>query len=73
MPGKPLDITDSTFDAEVLKSDLPVLVDFWASWCPPCRVLAPAVDDLASRMQGTLKVCKVNVDDNPTIAQAYSI
>lgn len=73
MPGKPLDVTDSTFDTEVLKSEQPVLVDFWAPWCPPCRMVGPMVEDLASRMQGRLKVCKVNVDDNPTVAQTYAI
>ncbi|MFZ1947373.1 MAG: thioredoxin [bacterium] len=73
MAVKPLDVTDATFDGQVLKSDQPVLVDFWATWCPPCRMLAPAVEEIAGRMTGTLKVCKVDVDENPAIAQTYAI
>jgi len=68
-----VEATDSNFDAEVLRSDRPVLVDFWASWCPPCRMIGPVVDDLAARMKGALKVCKINVDENPRTAQTYAV
>jgi thioredoxin 1 len=73
MAVKPLDVTDSTFDSQVLKSDQPVLVDFWATWCPPCRLVGPIVDEIASTMTGIVKVCKVDVDRNPATAQAYAI
>lgn len=73
MAAKPTEINDSDFDSQVVKSDLPVLVDFWAPWCPPCRIIGPTVDEIASRMAGTLKVCKVNVDENPVTAQTYAI
>ncbi len=66
-------VTDETFDAEVLKSDIPVFVDFWATWCPPCRIVSPIVDELAEEMQGKLKVCKVDVDQNQGIARTYGI
>jgi len=65
--------TDATFDAEVLKSELPVLVDFWAPWCGPCLMIAPAVDELAEAHKGKLKVVKVNVDENPVTPQTYGI
>jgi thioredoxin 1 len=73
MSATPIEATDSNFDREVLQSDQPVLVDFWATWCPPCRMIGPIMEDLAARMQGKLKVCKVNVDENPVTAQAYAI
>jgi thioredoxin 1 len=61
------------FDSVVLKSDLPVLVDFWAVWCGPCRAVAPAVDAIAEEFAGKAKVYKVNVDDEPEIAQRYGV
>jgi thioredoxin 1 len=64
---------DATFDAEVLKSKLPVLVDFWAPWCGPCRAIAPIVDELADAYAGRVKVGKVNVDENMQIAASYQI
>jgi thioredoxin len=64
---------DGNFDSEVLKSDVPVLVDFWAPWCAPCRMIAPAVEQLASEYEGKAKVGKVNIDDFPGIAQRYHI
>jgi thioredoxin 1 len=73
MPVKPLNVGDADFDAEVLKSDKPVLVDFWATWCPPCRMVGPIVEDIAASMAETLKVCKVDVDHNPATAQTYAI
>ncbi len=65
--------TDSNFDAEVLKSDLPVLVDFWAPWCGPCRMVGPIVEQLATELQGKLKVVKVNTDENQSVAVRYGI
>jgi thioredoxin 1 len=66
-------ITDSTFDQEVLTSDIPVLVDFWAPWCGPCRMVAPVVDELSQEFDGQVKVVKINTDENPTIASQYGI
>jgi thioredoxin 1 len=65
--------TDATFDAEVLKSDLPVLVDFWAPWCGPCRIIAPVVDEIAEAHRGKLKVVKMNVDENGKAPQTYGV
>lgn len=66
-------VTDSTFEEEVLKSDLPVLVDFWAPWCGPCRMVAPVVDELAIQYEGRVRVVKVNTDENPGVASQYGI
>jgi thioredoxin len=66
-------VSDSTFDAEVLNSEVPVLVDFWAEWCGPCKMIAPVLDELASEYDGKLKICKVNVDDNPDIPPKFGI
>jgi thioredoxin 1 len=65
--------SDDTFDAEVLKSELPVLVDFWAPWCGPCHMIAPVVEEIAKDQQGKLKVVKINVDDHNQAAQTYGI
>ncbi len=70
---KPVAVTEKTFDAEVLKSNLPVLVDFWAEWCGPCRMVAPVVDELAGEYAGRLKVAKVDVDTNQGLAVRYNI
>ncbi|HEU0264769.1 MAG TPA: thioredoxin [Geobacterales bacterium] len=65
--------TDANFEADVLKSDQPVLVDFWATWCAPCRAIAPVVDALADEFAGKLKVGKVNVDENPATPGKYGV
>ena len=67
------EITDAQFEAEVIQSDLPVLIDFWAPWCAPCRAVAPVVDDLAREFAGKLKVVKMNVDDNPVSPSRYGV
>lgn len=66
-------VSAAEFDSQVLKSEQPVLVDFWAEWCMPCRMLAPTVDELASEYSGKVKVVKVNVDQNQDLAQKYGI
>lgn len=66
-------LTDTNFDEEVLKSPIPVLVDFWAPWCGPCRMIAPVVDEIADAKIGKAKVGKVNVDDHPNVAGRYRI
>ncbi|MBE7381481.1 MAG: thioredoxin [Leptolyngbya sp. SIO1E4] len=66
-------VTDSTFKPEVLESQVPVLVDFWAPWCGPCRMVAPVVDEIAEQYDGKVKVVKVNTDENPSVASQYGI
>lgn len=66
-------VTDATFAAEVLESDVPVLVDFWAEWCPPCHRLAPVIDELAAEYEGRARVVKIDTDANPKVARAYGI
>jgi thioredoxin 1 len=67
------DTNDETFEADVLKSDRPVLVDFWAAWCAPCRMLAPTVEAVADKYATSARVVKLNVDDNPSVSQRYGI
>ena len=66
-------VTDASFNDEVLKSSTPVLIDFWAPWCAPCRAIAPIIDDLAGEYAGRLKVVKMNVDDNPATPGRYGV
>jgi len=66
-------VSDASFEGDILKSDVPVLVDFWAPWCGPCRSVAPIVEDLASQYAGKLKVAKVNVDESTEVAMRYQI
>lgn len=68
-----LQVTDADFDKVVLKSDIPVLVDFWAPWCGPCRALAPVIDELSEEYAGRVKVVKMNVDENPSTPQKYGV
>ncbi len=70
---KPVEITDANFQTEVLKSGTPVLIDFWAEWCGPCKMIAPVVEELANEYQGKLKVGKLDVDNNQQVAMQYGI
>jgi thioredoxin 1 len=66
-------VTDASFKQDVLESDIPVLVDFWAPWCGPCRMVAPVVDEIAQQYDGKVKVVKLNTDENPQVASQYGI
>jgi thioredoxin 1 len=69
--GQPVKVTDASFERDVLQSNIPVLVDFWAAWCGPCRMIAPSLDNIAQNYDGRLKVAKLNVDENPRMAAKY--
>ena len=71
--GSVMEITDSSFESEVLKSDKLTLVDFWAPWCGPCKIISPLVEELANDYDGKVKCTKLNVDDNPNTASTYGI
>ncbi len=66
-------VTSKNFEEEVMKSDIPVLIDFWASWCGPCRMLAPVIAQIADEYEGRVKVAKVNVDDEPALANSFKV
>lgn len=67
------EVSDASFEAEVLKSGVPVLVDFWAPWCAPCRMLGPIVEQLATENAGSIKVTKINIDESPNVAAGYGV
>lgn len=71
--GHPVEVTDDTFESEVISSDLPVLVDFWAEWCAPCKMIAPIVEDLAVEYDGKVKFAKMDVDSNTNIPSSFGI
>ncbi len=71
--AQPIHLTDDTYDEVVLKSDIPVLIDFWATWCGPCRMIAPIIEELAFEYEGKIKVCKLDVDNNQKVAMMYGI
>ena len=73
MSDQSVHITDDTFEAEVLKAEQPVLVDYWAEWCGPCRMIAPILDDIAADYAGRVKICKLNVDENQNTPPKYGI
>ncbi|WP_419599799.1 thioredoxin TrxA [Thiolapillus sp.] len=73
MSDKIVQLADDTFEQEVIKSGLPVLVDYWAEWCGPCKMIAPVLDEIAGEYDGKLKIAKLNIDDNPDTPPVYGI
>lgn len=73
LSDKIVHVTDDTFDEEVLKADMPVLVDYWAGWCGPCKMIAPILDEIADEYAGKLKVAKLNIDENPNTPPKFGI
>ena len=73
MADNVVEFTDDNFDTEVLKSDVPVLVDFWAEWCGPCKAIGPALEEIAGEMKDSLSIVKLNIDENPLTPQKYNV
>jgi thioredoxin 1 len=73
MSERIIPVTDASFEEEVLKSEQPALVDYWAEWCGPCKMVAPILEEIAAEYQGKLKVCKLNIDENPSTPPRYGI
>ena len=73
MSGDIIEVTDATFENEVLNAEGPVLVDYWASWCGPCKMIAPILEDLAKEYDGKLRIAKLNIDDNPETPKKYGV
>ncbi|MEA3413030.1 MAG: thioredoxin TrxA [Pseudomonadota bacterium] len=73
MSEKILHVSDGSFEQEVLQSDVPVLVDYWAEWCGPCKMIAPILDEIADEYDGKIRIAKLNIDDNPTTPPKYGI
>ena len=71
--AQPLHVTDNNFESEVLNSNVPVLVDFWATWCGPCRLIAPIIEELSGEYEGKAKICKLDVDNNQRVATQFGI
>ena len=71
--SEPVHVTDDTFEAEVIQSDMPAIVDFWAAWCAPCHMIAPILEEIAEEYDGQLKVAKLDVDQNPQVATQFGI
>ena len=71
--AKPVEVTEATFQSTVLESAIPVIVDFWAQWCPPCKMIAPFLEEMAGEYEGRALICKVDVDSNQMIAQQYGV
>ena len=71
--SEPVHVTDDTFEAEVIQSDMPAIVDFWAAWCAPCHMIAPILEEIAGEYDGQLKVAKLDVDQNPRVATQFGI
>ena len=71
--AKPIEVTEDTFQSSVIENTLPVIVDFWAAWCPPCKILHPILGEIAEDYDGKVAVCKVDVDQNQSLAQKYGV